>query len=252
MIWKDRDLYTDGVVVSGLGLDSIVSSALMTAYSKVGLVDDASKSGDSEYASKFFKKMNMEGKKADPILIASLLAAAAQLVIVGPGSELHGYVLRHRYESEVMVSSTLIDIYSKCDVSTFSALLCACCHAGLGKEGQDYFTRMKDEFGIQSSVNDRGMQYTCSEETTLPREFGGMCATLPPSFTALLADCCPEAEQEPPEVLEELDLKSHIAKYMTDSSFHDADYYTSCSLISPDMLSKLERVMSALGGDLAL
>lgn len=30
-----------GLIVSGLGLDSIASSALVTAYSKVGLVDDA-------------------------------------------------------------------------------------------------------------------------------------------------------------------------------------------------------------------
>ncbi|KAL6989029.1 hypothetical protein U1Q18_014781 [Sarracenia purpurea var. burkii] len=60
------------------------------------------------------QKMNMEGKRANPILVASLLAAAAQLAIVGPGSEIHAYVLRHRFESEIMVSSALIDMYSKC------------------------------------------------------------------------------------------------------------------------------------------
>ncbi|KAA8525283.1 hypothetical protein F0562_007138 [Nyssa sinensis] len=172
--------------------DLVTWSALITGFSQ---------SGDSEKALIFFKKMNMEGKKADTILIASLLAATAQLVIVGPGSEMHGYVLRHGYESEVMVSSALIDMYSKCgflrlgmrvfenvpkrniitynsvisglglhglafeafemfremvekgfkpDESTFSALLCACCHAGFVKKGQEYFRTMKDEFGIQA------------------------------------------------------------------------------------------------------
>ncbi|XP_059644602.1 putative pentatricopeptide repeat-containing protein At1g64310 [Cornus florida] len=172
--------------------DLVTWSALITGFSQ---------SGDSERALILFKKMNMEGKKADSILIASLLVASAQLAIVGPGSEIHGFVLRHGYESDVMVSSALIDMYSKCgflgmgirvfdsvpkrniisynslisglglhghaseafeifeeilkgglkpDESTFSNLLCACCHAGLVKDGREYFSRMKNEFGIQA------------------------------------------------------------------------------------------------------
>ncbi|THG21248.1 putative pentatricopeptide repeat-containing protein At1g64310 [Camellia sinensis] len=174
--------------------DLVTWSALITGFSQFG---------DSEKALIFFKKMNMEGKKADPILIASLLAAIAQLAIVGPGSEIHSYVLRHGFESEVMVSSALIDMYSKCgflrlgiqvfertlerntisynslisalglhglasdafvifkemlekgcepDESTFSALLCACCHAGLVRDGQEYFRKMTDEFGMEAKT----------------------------------------------------------------------------------------------------
>ncbi|KAK9278292.1 hypothetical protein L1049_027857 [Liquidambar formosana] len=145
--------------------------------------------------------MNLEGKKADPVLIASILVAAAQLARIAVGSEIHGYVFRHGYELEVMVSCALTDMYSKCgfvglgvrvfetmpkrniisynsvisglglhglasqafkmfeelqdrgfkpDESTFSALLCACCHAGLVKDGQEIFRKMTDEFGIQA------------------------------------------------------------------------------------------------------
>lgn len=40
----------------------------------------------------------------------------------------------------------------KPDETTFSALLCACCHAGLVKEGRAIFRRMEDEFGIIPKV----------------------------------------------------------------------------------------------------
>ncbi|KAB1223426.1 hypothetical protein CJ030_MR2G012423 [Morella rubra] len=172
--------------------DLVTWSALITGYSQ---------SGDQVKALYFFKKLNMDSKKPDPILIASVLAAANQLANVRPGCEIHGYVLRHGFESDVMVCSSLIDMYSKCgfvglgirvfqimpkrnivsynsvisglglhglaseafkifdeilekglvpDKSTFSALLCACCHGGLVQDGQEIFRKMKDKFGIQA------------------------------------------------------------------------------------------------------
>lgn len=210
-----------------LGFDSIahIGSVLVSMYSRCKCLDSAlqvfgslsqpdlvtwsalitgfAQSGNSKKSLMFFKKMSAEGKRADPILLTSLLAATAQLAIVGPGSELHCYVLRHGFESEIMVSSALIDMYSKCGFlrlgikvfdsmlerntvsynsvifglglhglaseafeifkemlekgfepgeSTFSALLCACCHSGLAKEGREYFRRMKDEFGISPRI----------------------------------------------------------------------------------------------------
>ncbi|KAK3014252.1 hypothetical protein RJ639_008468 [Escallonia herrerae] len=158
--------------------DLVTWSALITGFSQTG-----------EYgkALGLFKKLNMDGSKADTILVASALAATAQLVNVGPGIEIHGYALRHGCDLEVMVSSALIDMYAKCgflglgiqvfenmpkrniisynsvisnlglyglasEEYTFSAILCACCHAGLVKEGRDYFRRMKDEFGIKAKI----------------------------------------------------------------------------------------------------
>ncbi|KAF3437499.1 hypothetical protein FNV43_RR20252 [Rhamnella rubrinervis] len=134
-----------GVIVSGLGLDSICSSALVTAYSKLALIDEANKvfhgmpepdgtlefcdfclwelwtlspaleswpkiawfcgliqpdlvtwsalitgysqSGDTEKAFFLFKELNWDGKKANSVLIATVLAAAAQVANVGSGKE---------------------------------------------------------------------------------------------------------------------------------------------------------------------
>ncbi|KAF5459941.1 hypothetical protein F2P56_019847 [Juglans regia] len=172
--------------------DLVTWSALITGYSH---------SGDYEKALFFFRKLNVEGKKADPVLTASVLAAATQLADVRPGCEIHGYVLRHGFDSDVRVSSSLVDMYSKCgflglgirvfevmpkrnivsynavisglslhglasqafkmfeevlekglvpDESTFSALLCACCHGGLVKDGREIFKKMENIFGIQA------------------------------------------------------------------------------------------------------
>ncbi|CAN6713812.1 unnamed protein product [Malus baccata var. baccata] len=180
-------------VFSGLFKPDLVTwSALIIGFSR---------SGDYDKALFFFKNLNMEGKKPDSVLIASMLAAAAQMARVGPGCEIHAYVLRHGIESDVMISSALIAMYSKCgflgmgtrvfeimpeknivsynslilglglhglaseafrmfdeilrnglkpDESTFSALPCACCHAGLVEDGWEVFRRMKDEFCIQA------------------------------------------------------------------------------------------------------
>lgn len=78
------------------------------------LISGFSQSKEYHNALFFFKKMNAGGKKSDSILIASLLAVISQLVILAPGVEIHGYAIRHDLNSEIMVSSALIDMYSKC------------------------------------------------------------------------------------------------------------------------------------------
>lgn len=85
--------------------DLVIWSTLIAGYSQTG---------DYLKALFFFRKLNMEGKKADKILIASILASIAQSANVGPGCEIHGYVLRHGMESDVLVSSALVDMYMKC------------------------------------------------------------------------------------------------------------------------------------------
>ncbi|CAN4088076.1 unnamed protein product [Withania somnifera] len=167
------------------------------------LISSVSLCGDRVKALDFFREMNMKGGKADASLIATVLTACSQLANVQPGSEIHSYAFRHGYHLEVMVSSALMDMYSKCgflelgyqvyntmtiknivsynsiisslglyglasqafqvfekaleeghkpDESTFSALLCACCHAGLVNDGREYFIRMKDQFGIPANT----------------------------------------------------------------------------------------------------
>ncbi|KAG9455289.1 hypothetical protein H6P81_008193 [Aristolochia fimbriata] len=163
------------------------------------LISGCSQLGDYGHALFFFSEMIKADKIPDAVLIATVLSASAQLTMFGPGKEIHAYVLRHKLDSQVMVASALLDLYSKSgfinsalkvfemaggrntvtynsmilglglngfpheatelfkqmleiglkpDESTFSALLCSCCHGGLVIEGRELFKRMEDEFGI--------------------------------------------------------------------------------------------------------
>ncbi|CAI0395514.1 unnamed protein product [Linum tenue] len=207
---------------SGFDCHAHLSSALVTMYSRFKIMNSAYavftnlyqpdfvtwsslitgyvQCGDYEKALTHCRNLNAQGKKLDPILIASLLVAAARSANILAGTQIHGYVVRHGLQSDVMVSSSLIDMYSKCgfltlgiqlfrsisnhsitsyntviscyglhglasqafklfeeilknglqpDESTFSALLCACCHAGLVTHGREIFRTMQDEFRIQ-------------------------------------------------------------------------------------------------------
>ncbi|KAE8709616.1 putative pentatricopeptide repeat-containing protein [Hibiscus syriacus] len=183
------------VFCSLLQLDLVAWSSLITGYSQCG---------DYGKAFFYFRKLNMEkGKTIDPILVSVVLASIAQSANVRLGIEIHGYVVRHGLESNVLVSSALIDMYCKCgsvnlgirifeimpernvvsfnslmlglglnglasqafkvfdemlrinlkpDDSTFSALLSACCHAGLFDDGFRVFRRMITEFCIQPKI----------------------------------------------------------------------------------------------------
>lgn len=90
-------------------LDLVTWSALITVFSR---------SGDYQNALVYFKRMNTEGIKPDFVLIATVLSACAQSAILGPGSEIHGYILRNGFESDITVTSSLIDMYSKCGFLT--------------------------------------------------------------------------------------------------------------------------------------
>ncbi|OVA19892.1 Pentatricopeptide repeat [Macleaya cordata] len=90
--------------------DLVQWSALITGFSQTG---------NSEEALVLFKEMNFNGEHPDPILIASVLAASARLAIVRTGREIHSYVFRNGFESDVMVASALIDMYTKCGSAVY-------------------------------------------------------------------------------------------------------------------------------------
>lgn len=164
------------------------------------LIAGFSQSGDHIKALIFFRELVTSGRRADPPLLATVLAASAQSAVVGPGCEIHGYAIRHDCDTDIAVSSALTDMYSKCgflelgirvfknmprrnivsfntmilslglygraadalklfdeilgqgfrpDETTFTGLLCACCHAGLVNEGKEYFRMMREGFGIE-------------------------------------------------------------------------------------------------------
>nr|XP_043639426.1 pentatricopeptide repeat-containing protein At1g11290, chloroplastic-like [Erigeron canadensis] len=87
------------------GPDLVTWSALISGFSQ---------SGEYRKALVSFKKMNVEGRKQHSIVIATLLAVTALLVVLSPGIEIHGYAICHNLDTEIMVSSSWVDMHSKC------------------------------------------------------------------------------------------------------------------------------------------
>ncbi|XP_071703465.1 putative pentatricopeptide repeat-containing protein At1g64310 [Rutidosis leptorrhynchoides] len=91
--------------------DSLLQPDLVTWSA---FISGFSQSGEYHKALVYFKKMNSKGIKTDSILLATVLSVTAQLVTLAKGVEIHGYAIRNNLDSEIMVSSALIDMYSKC------------------------------------------------------------------------------------------------------------------------------------------
>ncbi|GAB4854418.1 hypothetical protein Ancab_023004 [Ancistrocladus abbreviatus] len=202
-----------GLLVFGLGVDSIYSSSLVSAYSKLGPVNRVRKVFDGvvdsdlpiamrnvgekpdgypmvalclgladpsllgvEQAHKVYcqcarfvvalayhrsgvqglvkrgrgeeehtRAMNKEGMKAYPIMVVSALAASTQLAIVVLGCLGSNPLISQFFAIFYEMSEKGLEL----DESMFVALLHACCHAGMVKDGKDIFSRMKHEFAIE-------------------------------------------------------------------------------------------------------
>ncbi|XP_062115735.1 putative pentatricopeptide repeat-containing protein At1g64310 [Humulus lupulus] len=163
-------------VVSGLGFDSICSSALVTAYSKLKFVDEASKvfyripepdlvlwnTMISAYGNcglwykglELFHKMQIMGRQPDGYTFVGLLLSLADSSI---GQGIHGFCLKHSFDSNVHVGSALVSMYSRCksmdfaykvfsgilqpDLVTWSALISGYSQSGQHENAHIYFKK---------------------------------------------------------------------------------------------------------------
>ncbi|KAF3438184.1 hypothetical protein FNV43_RR20941 [Rhamnella rubrinervis] len=114
-----------GVIVSGLGLDSICSSALVTAYSKLALVDEANKV--------FY---GMPERMSDGTLEFYDFCLWESWTLVRRAITLQSWVARACLPGLQKFDEILENglIPEEC---TFSALLCTCCYDGLVERWQE-------------------------------------------------------------------------------------------------------------------
>ncbi|PRQ46491.1 putative tetratricopeptide-like helical domain-containing protein [Rosa chinensis] len=159
-------------VVSGLELNTILGSSIINFYSKVGLIEDAEivfsrmnekdvvtwnllisgylQIGDVDKGLDMCRLMRLENLRFDSVTLASLMSAFADTRNLKFGKEAHCYCIRNNLEGDVVVSSSIVDLYAKCekidyarrafesattrDLVLWNTLLAA--YAGLGHSGQ--------------------------------------------------------------------------------------------------------------------
>ncbi|MCL7032823.1 hypothetical protein MKW94_013144 [Papaver nudicaule] len=89
----------------------------------------------------------------------------------------------------------------------------------------------------QRATNNKVEQTKFSLGKSLSQDSENYCGSFPPSFTTLLTTFTAAAEQaQQQSAPEEIDIKSQVTKYLSDSSFHE-------------MLIKVEKVVNKIGGD---
>eukprot|EP01018_Ginkgo_biloba_P018985 Gb_02561 [translate_table: standard] len=177
---KGKEIH-DYIIRNGFELDALVGSALVAMYAKCGSVEDAgqvfdklthkdviswtsmivgyTQSGYSDQALKVFRQMQLAGMKPDLVTLVSVLPAFAYLAALQKGKEVHDYIIRNGFESDVIVSSSLVAMYAKCgsledarhvfdkishrDVVSWNAMLAGYAMHGLGKDAFTLFCQMQ-------------------------------------------------------------------------------------------------------------
>ncbi|XP_059449128.1 pentatricopeptide repeat-containing protein At3g02330, mitochondrial [Corylus avellana] len=169
------------IIKSRMGLDLFVGSALVDMYCKCGMMEEAEKIHDrleeptmvswnaiisgfsmqkqSESAQRFFSQMLEKGVNPDNFTYATVLDTCANLATVGLGKQIHAQILKLELQSDVYITSTLVDMYSKCgnmqdsqlmfekaprrDPVTWNAMICGYAYHGFGVEALTTFENMQ-------------------------------------------------------------------------------------------------------------
>ncbi|KAI7982192.1 Pentatricopeptide repeat-containing protein [Camellia lanceoleosa] len=121
---------------NGFVLDGFVSSALVDMYGKCGCLEMAmevfeqmrtkslvswnsiiagySSIGDSNSCIELFGRMKEEGITPTSTTLSSLLMSCSRSADLLLGKFVHGYIIRNYVETDIFVSSSLLDLYFKC------------------------------------------------------------------------------------------------------------------------------------------
>ncbi|KAJ7548560.1 hypothetical protein O6H91_07G017300 [Diphasiastrum complanatum] len=179
---QGKQLHSD-IIKRGLHSDVIVGSSLVDMYAKCGCTEDArelfnnmseqdvvswtamiagyAQNGLGNEALALYEQMKQEGVQPDSVTFVFLLKACASLAALEQGKRLHSDIVKRSLQSDVIVGSSLVDMYAKCgctedarelfnkmserDVISWNAMIAGYAQNGLGKEALALFKQMQRE-----------------------------------------------------------------------------------------------------------
>lgn len=114
--------------------------------------------GEVRNGLRLLRSMQVEGVRPNPVTISSLLSACSGPYYSKDGRSLHGWTIRQKFDSDVIVETALIDMYAKCNYADLSfrvfektskmktvqwnAIISGCIHNKLARKAMEYFKRM--------------------------------------------------------------------------------------------------------------
>eukprot|EP01018_Ginkgo_biloba_P020813 Gb_00194 [translate_table: standard] len=173
----------DHIVRSGFEPDVSVGNALISFYAKCGRIESARQlfykmsqrdvvswnamivgcvqNGHANEALKLFKEMHLANMTPDSVTMVSMLQACAHLGVLQQGREIHDYVIRRGFDSNVVVENSLVALYTRCgslaparllfdkmskrDVVSWNAIIAGYAQNGHANEALTLFYQMQSE-----------------------------------------------------------------------------------------------------------
>ncbi|KAJ7298413.1 hypothetical protein O6H91_Y582700 [Diphasiastrum complanatum] len=133
-------------------------------YSWTAIISAYADSGEVEEAINLFQQMQETGLASDKVLFVVVLKACASLAALEQGKQLQSEIIKRGFQSDVIVGSTLVNMYAKCgctedarelfdnmserNVVSWNAMIAGYAQNGLGKEALALYEQMKQE-GMQ-------------------------------------------------------------------------------------------------------
>lgn len=204
--WLKVGMLLHGLIYRfGLEGNVVVCTSLIDMYCKCGVLVDAcnifdrmpersiaswnailtglSKNALGEDCFRMFIEMLEFGMKPDHITFAVLLSSTAALANLAQGKQLHGFVVKTQFGSDVYVETALIDVYAKCgsvdnarqifdsmterNTVSWSSMVIAYAQNGYGKEAVSLFEEMSTSGTRPDAITFVGVLMACSHSGLL-------------------------------------------------------------------------------------
>ncbi|XLR01459.1 hypothetical protein S83_067657 [Arachis hypogaea] len=133
----------------------------------------------SEQALTKFLEMQWETKPTK-YTFGTLLAACANSFSLNFGKQIHGFIIRHGFEMDIIIRTALVHMYSRCrcleyaievlkgaisrDIVIWNTMILGYCHNHRGKEALELFQLMEAEGINPDHVTFQGILLACVEE----------------------------------------------------------------------------------------
>ncbi|XP_077210086.1 tetratricopeptide repeat (TPR)-like superfamily protein [Tasmannia lanceolata] len=183
-----------GCVINGMQIHSLavksgllsfvaVVNSLVTMYAKCGSLDDAlrmfelssdknsitwsaiitghAQNDNSDEALRLFFEMQFAGIMPSEFTFVGVLNACSNLMALGEGKQVHNYLLKLGFESQIFIRSALVDMYAKCgsviearrgfdqlqepDIVLWSSMIGGYVQNGENEEALSLYGRMESE-----------------------------------------------------------------------------------------------------------
>eukprot|EP01018_Ginkgo_biloba_P032700 Gb_11667 [translate_table: standard] len=129
--------------------DVVSWNAMIAAYAQ---------SGHDNTALTLFQEMQLANVKPNSVTMVSVLPVCTHLAALQKGKEIHNYIIKSGFESNLFIRNALIDMYAKCgsiqlarhlfdkmskeDVVSWNAMIAGYVQTGLGNEALELFDQM--------------------------------------------------------------------------------------------------------------